>query len=257
MPLGNGSLFRLFSAPNYRGRKCTHSSYTILRKFRQARIHKYIDQFINDGCNHFRRAATFALCLFTVFQNRPNEIQAAQPYTEAALNYSDHDSRADKEQNDKTACPEIGSEDIPLTISRSFPLYRGRTGGTIKSGDVKPVAIFLMSTSSTKNTAQRRSTAHRRQPLALAALRPTVQVIKAAAFSEMQRCCLPVHPHKAARSPPSRCFPVDRTILPAATAVAHPPPEGAGCPDWSRCGVTGKTAPPPCTIWTPDRQESR
>lgn len=57
------------------------------------------------------------------------EIQAAQPYTEADLDYNDKSSRANKEQNDKDARPEIGSEAISLegyaTVFLGFPIWWG------------------------------------------------------------------------------------------------------------------------------------
>ena len=42
------------------------------------------------------------------------EILAAEPYTEADLNYNDNSSRSTSEQNDKSVRPEIGSDDIAL-----------------------------------------------------------------------------------------------------------------------------------------------
>lgn len=57
------------------------------------------------------------------------EITAAQPYTSDDLNYNDSDSRATKEQNDKTVRPEIGSEKIDLnsydTVYIGFPIWWG------------------------------------------------------------------------------------------------------------------------------------
>ena len=57
------------------------------------------------------------------------EILAAQPYTEADLNYNDDSSRTTTEQNDKSVRPEIGSEDISLegytTIYLGFPIWWG------------------------------------------------------------------------------------------------------------------------------------
>ena len=57
------------------------------------------------------------------------EIQAAEPYTEDDLNYNDSSSRATKEQKDKDARPEIGSEDISLegyiTLYLGFPIWWG------------------------------------------------------------------------------------------------------------------------------------
>ena len=57
------------------------------------------------------------------------EILAAQPYTEADLNYNDNSSRSTTEQNDKSVRPEIGSEDISLegytTIYLGFPIWWG------------------------------------------------------------------------------------------------------------------------------------
>lgn len=58
------------------------------------------------------------------------EIQAAQPYTEADLNYNDSSSRATMEQNDKSVRPEIGSEPVPFegykTIFLGFPIWWGQ-----------------------------------------------------------------------------------------------------------------------------------
>lgn len=58
------------------------------------------------------------------------EIQAAQPYTEADLNYSDSSSRATKEQNDPTIRPEISGEAISLegytTVFLGFPIWWGQ-----------------------------------------------------------------------------------------------------------------------------------
>jgi flavodoxin len=57
------------------------------------------------------------------------EIQAAQPYTEADLNWHDSGSRTTIEQNDKGARPEIGSEPISLegytTIYIGYPIWWG------------------------------------------------------------------------------------------------------------------------------------
>jgi flavodoxin len=57
------------------------------------------------------------------------EILAAEPYTEADLNYNDNSSRSTSEQNDKSVRPEIGSEDISLegytTIYLGFPIWWG------------------------------------------------------------------------------------------------------------------------------------
>ena len=57
------------------------------------------------------------------------EILAAEPYTDADLNYNDRNSRSTKEQNDKDIRPEIGSEDISLegykTIYLGFPIWWG------------------------------------------------------------------------------------------------------------------------------------
>ena len=57
------------------------------------------------------------------------EILAAEPYTADDLNYNDNSSRSTKEQNDKNARPEIGSEDISLegytTIYLGFPIWWG------------------------------------------------------------------------------------------------------------------------------------
>ena len=57
------------------------------------------------------------------------EITAAEPYTAADLNYNDSSSRSTKEQNDKSARPEIGSEDLSLegytTLYLGFPIWWG------------------------------------------------------------------------------------------------------------------------------------
>ena len=57
------------------------------------------------------------------------EILAAEPYTEADLNYNDNSSRSTSEQNDKSVRPEIGSDDISLegytTIYLGFPIWWG------------------------------------------------------------------------------------------------------------------------------------
>ena len=57
------------------------------------------------------------------------EILAAQPYTEADLNWNDKSSRSTTEQNDKSARPEIGSEKLNLdsysTIYIGYPIWWG------------------------------------------------------------------------------------------------------------------------------------
>ena len=57
------------------------------------------------------------------------EIVPTQPYSEADLNWSDRNSRSTKEQTDKNARPEIGSEDISLegytTVYLGFPIWWG------------------------------------------------------------------------------------------------------------------------------------
>ena len=57
------------------------------------------------------------------------EILAAEPYTANDLNYNDNSSRSTKEQDDKNARPEIGSEEISLegytTIYLGFPIWWG------------------------------------------------------------------------------------------------------------------------------------
>lgn len=57
------------------------------------------------------------------------EILAAQPYTEADLNWNDKTSRTTTEQNDKSVRPEIGSEKISLdgytTIYVGYPIWWG------------------------------------------------------------------------------------------------------------------------------------
>lgn len=57
------------------------------------------------------------------------EILAAQPYSEADLDWNDSNSRTTIEQNDKTVRPEIGSETISLdgysTIYLGYPIWWG------------------------------------------------------------------------------------------------------------------------------------
>ena len=57
------------------------------------------------------------------------EITAAEPYSSADLNWNDSSSRSTKEQNDKNARPEIGSEAVPLdgytTIYIGYPIWWG------------------------------------------------------------------------------------------------------------------------------------
>ena len=57
------------------------------------------------------------------------EIKAAQEYTDADLNWHDNASRTTKEQNDKSARPEIGSERISLegyaVVYVGFPIWWG------------------------------------------------------------------------------------------------------------------------------------
>ena len=57
------------------------------------------------------------------------EITAAQPYSDDDLNWHDSGSRTTKEQNDKSARPEIGSKKINLdgydTIFIGFPIWWG------------------------------------------------------------------------------------------------------------------------------------
>ena len=57
------------------------------------------------------------------------EITAAQPYSEADLNWNDSNSRTTIEQNDKSIRPEIGSETISLdgydTIFIGYPIWWG------------------------------------------------------------------------------------------------------------------------------------
>ena len=58
------------------------------------------------------------------------EIKAAQEYTGADLNWNDNGSRTTKEQNDKDARPEIGSEPISLAgytrIYIGYPIWWGQ-----------------------------------------------------------------------------------------------------------------------------------
>ncbi len=57
------------------------------------------------------------------------EITAAEPYSAEDLNYNDQNSRTTKEQNDKSARPEIGSEALDLsgykTVYLGFPIWWG------------------------------------------------------------------------------------------------------------------------------------
>ena len=57
------------------------------------------------------------------------EIKAAEEYSDADLDWNDSDSRSTKEQNDSSARPEIGSEDISLdgykTIYIGYPIWWG------------------------------------------------------------------------------------------------------------------------------------
>ena len=57
------------------------------------------------------------------------EILAAQPYSEADLNWNDSNSRTTIEQNDKSVRPEIGSDEISLdgydTIFIGYPIWWG------------------------------------------------------------------------------------------------------------------------------------
>ena len=57
------------------------------------------------------------------------EIKASQEYTSADLDWNDSDSRSTKEQNDKSARPEIGSDPVSLegytTIYIGYPIWWG------------------------------------------------------------------------------------------------------------------------------------
>ena len=57
------------------------------------------------------------------------EITAAEPYSADDLNYNDRNSRSTKEQNDKSARPEIGSDPPDLsgygTVYLGFPIWWG------------------------------------------------------------------------------------------------------------------------------------
>jgi flavodoxin len=57
------------------------------------------------------------------------EILAAQPYTDADLNWNDSNSRTTKEQNDKSVRPEIGSDKASLdgysTVFIGYPIWWG------------------------------------------------------------------------------------------------------------------------------------
>lgn len=47
------------------------------------------------------------------------EIKPAQEYTDADLNWNDSGSRSSKEQNDPSARPEIGSDDLSLLLEKT------------------------------------------------------------------------------------------------------------------------------------------
>ena len=57
------------------------------------------------------------------------EIRAAQPYTDADLNWHDSSSRTTKEQNDSTVRPELGGEAVSLagytTVYIGYPIWWG------------------------------------------------------------------------------------------------------------------------------------
>ena len=57
------------------------------------------------------------------------EILAAEPYSDADLNWNDRNSRTTKEMNDPSARPEIGSEDVSLagytTVYIGYPIWWG------------------------------------------------------------------------------------------------------------------------------------
>jgi len=57
------------------------------------------------------------------------EIVPAEPYSDDDLNWNDRNSRSTKEQNDKSARPGIGSDDISLegyaTVYLGFPIWWG------------------------------------------------------------------------------------------------------------------------------------
>ena len=58
------------------------------------------------------------------------EIIPAEPYTSDNLNYSDNESRATQEQNDKTVRPEIAGDDVSFegysTVYLGFPIWWGQ-----------------------------------------------------------------------------------------------------------------------------------
>ena len=58
------------------------------------------------------------------------EIEPAEPYSDADLDYNDENSRASSEQNDPNARPEIGSKDVSLdgckTIYLGYPIWFGQ-----------------------------------------------------------------------------------------------------------------------------------
>ena len=84
------------------------------------------------------------------------EIQAAQPYTEADLNWHDSSSRTSIEQNDKNARPEIGSEAVPLdgytTIYIGYPIWWGEEprilDSFVENHDFEGVTLIPFCTSS-------------------------------------------------------------------------------------------------------------
>ena len=83
------------------------------------------------------------------------EIIPAEPYTSEDLNYSDSDSRATKEQNDKSARPAIGSEDISLegykTVYIGYPIWWGQAprimSTFVESHDFDGVTVIPFCTS--------------------------------------------------------------------------------------------------------------
>ena len=58
------------------------------------------------------------------------EIEPAEPYSDADLDYNDENSRASSEQNDPNTRPKIGSKDVSLdgckTIYLGYPIWHGQ-----------------------------------------------------------------------------------------------------------------------------------
>lgn len=84
------------------------------------------------------------------------EIKAAEPYSDADLNWNDSNSRSTKEQNDASVRPQIGSESISLDgytkIYVGYPIWWGeepRIMDTfVESYDFKDITMIPFCTSS-------------------------------------------------------------------------------------------------------------